>query len=420
MYSNVMHTYPTLYSLLTNNSCWCVFPFSSISISTEGSYSFCCSSLKFIEKIQNVSITDYFQLSSVKSIVCEMLSGIKGTTYKTCCNKCYSWELKGIASKRIKTNNQILYKLQNGIDIIYYQKLEKLLSKMIQGYYPELSERIFSLLDFKLFGNLCNLKCVMCNPTSSSSIALDEKRKNNWNKPTHFRPYAEFSVQQKKIFFDEMDIILPNTQTINFTGGEPLLNTDMIEYIQYVVDKKYSENLNIFITTNGMYTSSKFIDLFQFFKNTAIHVSIDGYGIINELQRINSNFETIDNTLSFYKKYSFLSLHIGTTITPINIAKLDDLFDYSINKINKKPFINLCLIPTEYSIRCLPKELRKFYFSKLSKSKYNSSFSIILDSLNCDDVTSEIYFETYIKNMIQFYGSSTILKHFPEYFKYVV
>ena len=48
----------------------------------------------------------------------------------------------------------------------------------------------------KIFGNLCNLKCTMCNPNASSKIAAEFKKHGEWNKPAIINPSKQMDMNK--------------------------------------------------------------------------------------------------------------------------------------------------------------------------------------------------------------------------------
>ena len=103
--------------------------------------------------------------------------------------------------------------------------------------------------------------------------------------------YSQRSIMDKAVldklvdrFFGEFHII----NNIQFFGGEPLMNYELMEYACKIVSsiaKKRNYNITFGLVTNGTLIDCKFIDLVKKF-NIQVTISYDGNPAVNDMMRI--------------------------------------------------------------------------------------------------------------------------------------
>jgi molybdenum cofactor biosynthesis enzyme MoaA len=156
-------------------------------------------------------------------------------------------------------------------------------------------------LDLKL-GNLCNLKCVMCGPLSSSQL-LTEYKANT----TKFNSLTNYSIN-----FLDKDFSWPLTDDfkqflskfrdqikwIKFTGGEPTI----IPHVLDVLDEIDCNNeVTVSFTTNATKLDQKFVDKIKKFGQVWLSVSLEGIEEHNDQIRFLSHWTEVEqNILSVY------------------------------------------------------------------------------------------------------------------------
>ncbi|QXC62926.1 hypothetical protein KSP35_09150 [Aquihabitans sp. G128] len=115
------------------------------------------------------------------------------------------------------------------------------LAREFDRYGPE-ERRFPAMIDFAL-SDRCNLQCVQCSGTFSSSI-----RRHREGRPPLPAAYDER-------FFDELDEFLPHLERAQFKGGEPFLMRES----RTVWDRMLARGLapEISITTNGTIWNDK-------------------------------------------------------------------------------------------------------------------------------------------------------------------
>lgn len=152
---------------------FCINPFLEINIASSGAVKPCCAFYPFISKdgrpmsVYEYSIDEIWDSDSMRAVRKSMTEG----KIVEECSYCYEQERKGATSMRIDG----LRAWQGGYLNPKNETIEDLKSKVIASDYKLPNGPEWIDIDV---GNLCNLKCRMCNGLSSSGIAND---------PVHFR-----------------------------------------------------------------------------------------------------------------------------------------------------------------------------------------------------------------------------------------
>lgn len=181
-----------------------------------------------------------------------------------------------------------------------------------------------------VLSNFCNLACKYCYAQGG-----------NYNKDNINNMSLDILKQTIK---NILDIYPDGIEYIQFFGGEPLLNTNvMIEGIKFInsyFEKKHINLPKYTIVTNGTLIDDDIIDVFDKYFSS-VTISLDGEKSINDINRVfkldlNRNDSVYDKVVEKIniinsKKRNF-SLCLEVTVTPDHIRKF--LTDNSINSIN--------------------------------------------------------------------------------------
>ena len=86
------------------------------------------------------------------------------------------------------------------------------------------------------FGNLCNFKCRMCGPESSTSWYKDTKL--SFSKTVD--PYTK-----NEALWEDMPNIIPHLTDVYFAGGEPFVQDGHYKLLQLLINSPYSKNIKL-------------------------------------------------------------------------------------------------------------------------------------------------------------------------------
>jgi len=355
---------------LFNNQSFCAIPFVSLMINTDTTVRYCCMVKGSHNKLKNENnnfysckdnfVRDAWNSSDLKSIRINMLNDnkIEG------CKVCYLQEESGRTSNRQHANQEWSSRLGES-------QLENIIDQALENEGHIFDDLVY--LDLRL-GNLCNLKCRMCNPWNSSQIAkehieLNEKDSDYasvWKKTFGRFPLTVMEDQvwfDHNIMWDQIISLIPKLKKVYMTGGEPTLIKNNFKFMQKCIEANRSDLL-LFFNTNCTNLNKNWLEIIGKFKEIKINASIDGIGIVNEYIRSPSDWSAISNNVEQLVKIPSVHLGITPTVQVYNIFNIVDILqwvEYLNNKYNKNIFIDFLINihPHHLNIDILPDDLRK-------------------------------------------------------------
>jgi len=190
------------------------------------------------------------------------------------CQYCYNEEANGLISRRLAS------------------------IKLYEEYHHDVDIELDGPqgLDYSV-GNLCNLKCVICGPNSSSSWIPDYQKLN----PT----VSIKSSQYQK--FNQIEItnpeLLKNITNLHFHGGgEPLLSSNHVNLLKKIDMVKGLSDIRVFYNTNGTQrVDQEILNLWGKCKLVEIYFSIDDIEDRFNYQRTGANWKEIIENLQWFR-----------------------------------------------------------------------------------------------------------------------
>lgn len=381
--------------MLPNNKSFCAVPFVSIMVNTDTTVRYCCMVKGSFNKIKNGEgkpytckdnfIHDAWNSRDMRDIRKAMIGGekIEG------CSVCYLQEESGRISNRQHSINEWKWRIGE-------QELNSRVQQAIEND-GKLDYNIV-YLDLRL-GNLCNLKCRMCNPWNSSQIAKehleltesDKTYADVWKKTFGKFPVSVLDDQQwfdHDIMWDQVISLIPNLKKVYMTGGEPTLIKNNFKFMKSCIEQGRKDIL-LFFNTNCTNVNKNFLDLIKQFDQVNINASVDGIEGVNEYIRAPSNWELISENIE--KLASLPNVHLGLTPTVqiYNIFDLVNIIRYVEKlqeKYNKQIFIDFLINvhPNHLNVNILPEDLKQDALKEILRYKpfMSSTHSkMTLDSL---------------------------------------
>ena len=215
--------------------------------------------------------------------------------------------------------------------------------------------------------NKCNLNCIYCYNADKNEIKdMDFKTAKN-------------SIDY--ILSDDADKL-----KIQFTGGEPLLNFDLIEKVIKYCNKNYNDkNISYAVQTNGTLLNNELIEKIKDL-HLKIGISIDGIEV-NDILRPYRNETNGSSTLDTLRGIYLLNSHnipfgITTVITNKNLPFIKEFVEYlialgvksiSFDLLKPKKKEHLKLMPNEEEFNKILKELNNYpiYIKNLQRRPNN-------------------------------------------------
>tara|TARA_Y100000592_G_scaffold17715_1_gene26631 strand:- start:3607 stop:4881 length:1275 start_codon:yes stop_codon:yes gene_type:complete len=187
--------------------------------------------------------------------------------------------------------------------------------------------------------NLCNLKCRMCGPGSSTEWAKEiynnidgeysELNKMSDGTEVYYFDNDTSRLYDKNLTFDNQykNIPLKNIRRASFLGGEPLLQNETFEIMSYWAENNNTD-VRINITTNGTNFTKQWIDLFKKFTNIKIVLSSDGVDDTFDYIRTNANWSKVKQNVTELAELRNIEFVYSYTIQMYNSFNLVDILDF--------------------------------------------------------------------------------------------
>lgn len=269
-------------------------------------------------------LSDHKNLDKVKS---DLLQGKQSPA----CNKCWSVEQQGKQSRRQQENIFLDYKLDRDIEKIYNDCLNGLNQTLM--YQIALS-------------NLCNQACVTCSSQFSSRWAEIEKK-------MQIRPNNHYSMN-----LDELNIDFSRAQRISIIGGEPLFEPLTYQLLQKLLDHGNDQCFIALITNGSIGLNSYQTELFSWFKNKNICVSIDGIESRFEYLRWPGRWTNLLKNLDSYRKIPNTNVSVSYTISSLNAVYYNETVTW-FKQENLNYNHNMVYSPNWAGLKNMPVVLKK-------------------------------------------------------------
>ncbi len=253
----------TLYS-----KTFCPLPFMHSHHSVAGKFKPCCNAESPPHKgnpytTKDHSLFSWFDSEPMQQLRKDLLSGVQNPM----CSVCWKQEATGGKSYR----HSSLVKVSQDNDAFKRSHLKE----------PKIT-----FLDLK-FSNECNFACRMCDYTNSHQILKDMVALENSNVelPNHWRrsPTQEKYSDPKTGIFSSLTIedvlkALPTVRILKVTGGEPMISKPFLTLLDHAIEKGYTDQINLYITTNASKFNDRIMKKILKFRKVYFTVSCDGYG----------------------------------------------------------------------------------------------------------------------------------------------
>jgi len=232
----------------------------------------------------------------------------------------------------------------------YYE--ESLGKKSLRNKFNEMYDGSqIQLKDLEIgFDNICNLTCDGCFVEFSSA----------WGHKLNSLKPKKYFIKSTKDFYN-----LPNNLSkVTFLGGEPLMTNRHKNFLSKLENKK---EISVTYNTNGTFLLEKdLITLLHNFKKVEFVVSIDAYGIRNNVVREGSKWEDIVTFLDQLANCDF-NFSIHTVLHKNNILDIFELEAW-ILKNNYKWTTNILTYPEHLDIKNCTQEVKNSFLLQLDNS----------------------------------------------------
>jgi pyruvate-formate lyase-activating enzyme len=372
---------------------FCVLPWISLEASPIGTLSPCCladddivdnEGNKFKLDSGNFNFTEVQDSNHMRKLREQFLAGEQPQT----CRKCWNEERAGRTSKRMHT-------------------LKRLESPMAKHFLSSSADREWTLdakplmfLDLKL-GNICNLKCRICGPWSSSQFATEELNdldpKEDKKKTVAYQMLRAGAWPRENVnFWKQIDSVLSNIRYIEFTGGEPFMIEEHFDMLQGIVDRGIAHQVEIHYNTNGTHLPPRALTIWPHFKTVEVAFSIDDLGERFEYQRTNAKWAEVENNIEQFKllrqTMPNLQLQCCSTVNVFNVRYIDELarwivmqgFDFvHWNMMHDSWYFSIATLP-DTAKTGIAEHLRSAVIPQRYRTEFDHIISFMLNGASTD------------------------------------
>lgn len=350
---------------------FCPLPWNHLATNPSGRLRLCCNSDPdknrllnengqsiLINKIDSLEFLD--QNPTLKNIRKMMLSGERPDL----CVRCFREEDSGLTSARIAYLNE-------------YPILDWALENTKQD--GTTTHRI-EYIDLRL-GNLCNLKCRMCNPYSSNQL-IPEAHELGFINADEAERLKHLDWGRDPNLWTLFHHYLSSIEVIYLTGGEPTIILEQMELLKICINSGHAKNIRLKYNTNVTNIKEQFFDFWKHFKSVQLNCSVDGLNDLCRYIRHPSNWNAINRNLIKIDQLATVTnikAEIHVTVQIANITRLIEIFEYISNfkNIERFPYLNILNHPEYYNVRVLPNNLKNDITDELEEWKNQNEYRYV-------------------------------------------
>lgn len=385
---------------------FCTMPWSSILILPSGDFKICCFTGHKLPhggdshgvavdenmKVMNVlthSIKDAMNSVWHKEIRAAQAKGQRHEACKVCWDRDDAATTQGVRStslRVVRTYDQNIegsdrysseHNRPGGQPMIGSALPENASSWFINSETGEMKDIMPISLDIR-FSNLCNAKCIMCEPLYST-MWYEDHEKLTGRDSFDTGPVRYNILKQPKVsggftyssdmpewrddarWWKQLDELAPHLQHIYITGGEPFIQPMHDKFIERLVAGGYAKNIVIEYDTNLSVINPKILNLLTEFKDIILRISSDDVGERYELIRHPLKFDRLLSNLNMLKDYG-LDKKIDTITSCIGIYSM-----YAPMRMHEvfsplgydKQFIRILRSPHAVDMAYLPRKIKE-------------------------------------------------------------
>ena len=315
----------------------------------------CCLSpiTETLGNLKDDSLRDIWNSERLRDLRLNMLADVETPSI---CHRCYLKEKHGLPSLRTFMNNR------------YGDKYDDLVKSTTEDGTVEKLNIVH--WDFR-FSNICNLACRTCGPGLSSNWYEDDIKLciTEDARAAYRRKHPRLiKMVTNEEFWEIVEPLVPDVQSIHFAGGEPLLMDEhwrildrLIATENFGIHLHYSTNF----TTLG-YKGRDALETWRPFTNILLSLSIDGTGAAFDYLRSGGKWETVLANFRRLKQYPERRQCIHPTIGASNVLNVLELHRYLLENelitqgwkaddhYNTEFLLNNLVSPAYYSVKILP------------------------------------------------------------------
>lgn len=354
---------------------FCILPWMHLATNASGNLRVCCNSTpgkNFIlrdnlkpYKITDPDMQDFWQSSTLKKIRKQLLNDERPEM----CERCFREEDSGVRSARQAWNEKYMFD---------YEESET----------PPLTVQY---IDIRL-GNLCNLKCRMCNPYASNQWVDEWHLVEQQLSDTEIKRLSSMNWPNDDAVASNLLKLADTIEEIYLTGGEPTLALSQYKLFDKLIELDLAKNITLKYNTNCTNLPKKLVEYWQHFKKIKINASVDAYGDLNKYIRYPTGWSLVEKNLAKFvemSKQGKIDLQVHCTVQIYNILKLNEYFDYMTSLGVEDIYLNILNHPDYLNVRVLPSHLKELAAKKLEPYIHIKKVKGVIDYMMAEDWNSK-------------------------------
>jgi molybdenum cofactor biosynthesis enzyme MoaA len=321
---------------MADRSNFCALPFGHTTIKTNGDFSVCCIHHTPSEHRVNIN-NDGFEKWNQSLYLNEVRTAFRNNDQHPGCSVC--WHKEKTTGTSLRTHIQREYEILGVTD---------------QTEFP---------VDIEVqVGNLCNLKCLMCNEQESSAILAE-------NIQLRINQHQQKDFTWNQSAFDNLqELINTAPRVLRIRGGEPFYNKPLLDIIENLSPEACSRTM-LQITTNGTQWSERWAQALSKFRLVRLMFSVDATEDLYEYIRYGAKWtKTIDNIQQMVQQPNVKVL-LHCVVQNLNILEIGRLVKWSEEQ-NLYLQLDHLNDPSWMTITTLPEQLRKAAIAHINSVLY--------------------------------------------------
>lgn len=326
-----------------DNGKFCILPWLHAHVLPNGDVLPCCAVAVGSLSLGNVRqrpLEEIWNAAGFREIRRKMLAGESVSA----CQVCYSAEKSGGTSLRTKSNQ----------DFSHHASLAGRTAS--DGSVPDFKLRYYDVR----FSNLCNLKCRMCCPELSSSIASDQAAHLGQARPRPLDVYDD-----KETFLRDFRPHVPFLEEVYFAGGEPLLIDAHYWALEELVrqgrtDLRLRYTTNFTVLGKASWWAPEF---WKHFKHIELGASLDGQAARGEYIREGLDWQKVLQNREIVREQApHADFRLAITVGAMNLLHVPEFIRWALDTEFTGPqgfFTNNLLFPEYYSAQVLPEAVKR-------------------------------------------------------------
>ena len=343
---------------MSNKDGFCILPFVQYSTYNGGRYRLCCMAKEPSETInqEELGISGTWNHEYLKEVRRKMTAG----EWLPECVECERLERNNIVSSR-QWENQVWADISD----------EVVASASVNDWEVEQPLQF----DFRL-GNMCNLKCQMCNKEASHLVSVERaqmvERGLGANHPDWHGNIADKkqALLQPGIDWASFEDMLEGARKIKIIGGEPTVAPDMFRLLDTAVESGDASHIELSFYTNMTNMQDRWLEQLGKFERVIVNCSLEGMGEMNDYLRPPSKWDSVwknfDKLVKFAdtKEGKRIKVRVTTVNQITNALHIADfwrfLHDYQMTSNRGIGMsTNQLIEPNYYSMRYAPDWLKE-------------------------------------------------------------